>query len=151
MKLNIQLIAGILLLLAISMGSCNTFKDEIDPDNYSEIPKNMDGEWILNAVSRNGIDITERMDFNRFRVFLNKDNTYKLEGYLPFLVKNDGTWRVDDPLYPFHLIFKEATVDKEVTTEIKLLTVDGHRRITLEISPGCYSNKYIYTFEKATE
>ena len=66
------------------------------------------------------------MDFKRFHVLLNKDNTYKLNNYLPFIVKNDGTWNVDDPIYPFHLILKEEGSEKEVKTEIGFLTVDGN-------------------------
>ncbi len=91
------------------------------------------------------------MDFKRFHVLLNKDNTYKLNNYLPFIVKNDGTWNVDDPIYPFHLILKEEGSEKEVKTEIGFLTVDGQRRLTITLSPGCYSNKYVYTFEQISE
>ena len=80
-----------------------------------------------------------------------KDNTYKLNNYLPCIVKNDGTWNVDDPIYPFHLILKEEGSEKEVKTEIGFLTVDGQRRLTITLSPGCYSNKYVYTFEQISE
>lgn len=151
MKLNTQLIVGILLTLTLSMGSCDTFKDEVTPDNYSEVPKNMDGKWALTSVTRNGTNITERMDFKRFRLILNADNTYKIENYLPFIIKKDGTWKSDDPLYPFHLIFREEGTERDVTTEVKYLTKDGHRQLALELSPGCYSNKYVYTFEKVAE
>ena len=115
------------------------------------IPKDIDGNWQLVSVLRNGTDITDYMDFKRFHVLLNKDNTYKLNNYLPFIVKNDGTWNVDDPIYPFHLILKEEGSEKEVKTEIGFLTVDGQRRLTITLSPGCYSNKYVYTFEQISE
>ena len=96
------------------------------PEKYSEVPKDIDGNWQLVSVLRNGTDITDYMDFKRFHVLLNKDNTYKLNNYLPFIVKNDGTWNVDDPIYPFHLILKEEGSEKEVKTEIGFLTVDGN-------------------------
>lgn len=137
--------------MAVIISSCNSFKDEITPEKYSEVPKDIDGNWQLVSVLRNGTDITDYMDFKRFHVLLNKDNTYKLNNYLPFIVKNDGTWNVDDPIYPFHLILKEEGSEKEVKTEIGFLTVDGQRRLTITLSPGCYSNKYVYTFEQISE
>ena len=47
------------------------------------------------------------MDFTRFHIVLNEDNTYKIENYLPFIVKGNGSWSVDDPIYPFHLFLKK--------------------------------------------
>mgnify|MGYP000804636194 CR=1 FL=1 len=150
-RLNIRFITGVFFVLAVIISSCNSFKDEITPEKYSEVPKDIDGNWQLVSVLRNGTDITDYMDFKRFHVLLNKDNTYKLNNYLPFIVKNDGTWNVDDPIYPFHLILKEEGSEKEVKTEIGFLTVDGQRRLTITLSPGCYSNKYVYTFEQISE
>ena len=151
MRLNIRFITGVFFVLAVIISSCNSFKDEITPEKYSEVPKDIDGNWQLVSVLRNGTDITDYMDFKRFHVLLNKDNTYKLNNYLPFIVKNDGTWNVDDPIYPFHLILKEEGSEKEVKTEIGFLAVDGQRRLTITLSPGCYSNKYVYTFEQISE
>ncbi|WP_418306587.1 DUF5004 domain-containing protein, partial [Phocaeicola sp.] len=107
MKLNIRFTMGVFFTLAIAVSSCNTFKDEITPENYSEVAKNINANWQLSAVSRNGVDITDMMDFTRFHIVLNEDNTYKIENYLPFIVKGNGSWSVDDPIYPFHLFFKE--------------------------------------------
>ena len=134
MRLNIRFITGVFFVLAVIISSCNSFKDEITPEKYSEVPKDIDGNWQLVSVLRNGTDITDYMDFKRFHVLLNKDNTYKLNNYLPFIVKNDGTWNVDDPIYPFHLILKEEGSEKEVKTEIGFLTVDGQRRLTITLS-----------------
>lgn len=66
------------------MSACNTFKDEITPDSYMEVPKQLDGKWQLKTVIRNGTDISEVMDFSQFRLIMNKDNTYNIENYLPF-------------------------------------------------------------------
>ena len=101
MRLNIRFITGVFFVLAVIISSCNSFKDEITPEKYSEVPKDIDGNWQLVSVLRNGTDITDYMDFKRFHVLLNKDNTYKLNNYLPFIVKNDGTWNVDDPFTLF--------------------------------------------------
>lgn len=141
-------IAVLLGAFTFSLVSCNTFNDETLPDTYSEVPKDISGEWELYNVTRNGIDITKRMDFSSFHLLLNADNTYKLDNYLPFIVKQDGTWSVDDLLYPFHLIFKEGTSQYEVKTEIQYVTRGGKRQLILTLSPGCHTNEYVYTFQK---
>ncbi|MFV0589013.1 DUF5004 domain-containing protein [Bacteroides reticulotermitis] len=151
MKLNMRFVIGAFLTLALSVSSCDTFKDEMSLESYSEATKHIDGNWQLSAVSRNGVDITKYMDFTRFRIVLNKDNTYEMKNYLPFIVRNNGTWQVDDPLYPFHLSFKEEGTNKDVKTEIGFLTVDGERRLTIKLSPGCYTNKYLYTFKQVAK
>lgn len=150
MRLNMQLVIGAFLTLTM-IGSCDTFEDEMTPDSYSETIKHVDGNWRLFTVSRNGIDITKYMDFSRFHIVLNKDNTYEIKNYLPFIVKGNGTWSVDDPQFPFHLIFREDGADETVETEIGFLTVDGERQLTIKLSPGCHTNTYVYTFKQVME
>lgn len=150
MRLNMQFVIGAFLTLTM-ISSCDTFIDEITPDSYSETIKHVDGNWRLFTVSRNGIDITEYMDFSRFHIVLNKDNTYEIKNYLPFIVKGNGTWSVDDPQFPFHLIFREDGADKTVETEIGFLTVNGERQLTIKLSPGCHTNTYVYTFKQVME
>lgn len=151
MKLSMQFAIGACLALAVSVSSCDTFKDEITPKSFSETAKHLDGNWQLSTVFRNGVDITKQMDFSRFHIILNKDNTYEMKNYLPFIVKDNGTWSVDDPLFPFHLSFKEEDSIEEMKTEIGFLTVDGERRLTIKLSPGCHTNKYVYTFKQVAE
>ena len=150
MRLNMQLVIGAFLTLTM-ISSCDTFEDEMTPDSYSETIKLVDGNWRLFTVSRNGIDITKYMDFSRFHIVLNKDNTYEIKNYLPFIVKGNGTWSVDDPQFPFHLIFREDGADETVETEIGFLTVDGERQLTIKLSPGCHTNTYVYTFKQVME
>ena len=150
MRLNMQLVIGAFLTLTM-ISSCDTFEDEMTPDSYSETIKHVDGNWRLFTVSRNGIDITKYMDFSRFHIVLNKDNTYEIKNYLPFIVKGNGTWSVDDPQFPFHLIFREDGADETVETYIGFLTVDGERQLTIKLSPGCHTNTYVYTFKQVME
>ena len=150
MRLNMQLVIGAFLTLTM-ISSCDTFEDEMTPDSYSETIKHVDGNRRLFTVSRNGIDITKYMDFSRFHIVLNKDNTYEIKNYLPFIVKGNGTWSVDDPQFPFHLIFREDGADETVETEIGFLTVDGERQLTIKLSPGCHTNTYVYTFKQVME
>ena len=74
-----------------------------------------------------------------------------IENYLPFLVKKNGTWRIDNLTYPFFLTFQEEGAEREAITEITYPIVQGKRHITLTISPGCSSNSYVYSFEKIEE
>ena len=150
MRLNMQLVIGAFLTLTM-ISSCDTFEDEMTPDSYSETIKHVDGNWRLFTVSRNGIDITKYMDFSRFHIVLNKDNTYEIKNYLPFIVKGNGTWSVDDPQFPFHLIFREDGADETVETEIGFLTFDWESQLTIKLSPGCHTNTYVYTFKQVME
>lgn len=150
MKSKMHITALLFILLGF-MSACNTFKDDIAPDSYMEVPKQLDGKWQLKTVVRNGTDITEVMDFSQFRLIMNKDNTYTLENYLPFIVKKNGTWKTDDPTYPFFLTFQEEGVTWEAKIEITYPIVQGKRHITLTVSPGCSSNSYVYSFEKVEE
>jgi hypothetical protein len=144
-----------LLLLVVMFGSvalvgCDSYSDnqELRTD---ETPKDLSGVWQLSSVTRNGIDISDAMDFSSFRLHLNTDKSYELENYLPFVVKKNGTWQVDDPQYPFHLIFQETGASSPVKTEISYPVVDGKRQVSLTLSPGHSSNKYKYVFVKVTQ
>lgn len=150
MKFKIQVTALLFVLLGI-VSACNTFKDEITPDSYTEVPKQLDGKWQLKTVVRNGTDISEVMDFSQFRLIMNNDHTYTIENYMPFIVKKNGKWNTDDSTYPFFLTFQEEGSTREAITEITYPIVQGRRHITLTISPGCSSNSYVYSFEKVEE
>ena len=130
------------------MTACDTFNDDFSADSYSEAPKEVSGIWQLTGVTRNGSDISDEMDFSQFKLHLNGDNSYTLENYLPFVVEGNGTWTVDDPLYPFSLTFQEEEGGDPVKVEISYPIVKGKRNITLTLSPGCYSNSYVYSFVK---
>ena len=67
MRFKIQTTVLLFVLLG-TVSACNTFKDEIAPDSYMEVPKQLDGKWQLKTVVRNGTDISEVMDFSQFRV-----------------------------------------------------------------------------------
>lgn len=146
MKTKIQVIAYILIAF-VFFNSCDSFKDD-EYDDYKEVPKNIDGVWRIKTVSRNGIDITKMMDFSEFRLNLNQDGSYSIDNYLPFAVKEDGQWRVDDPEYPFNLIMREKNSGEDVSIRLKYPILEGRRIMSVSVSPGCYSNTYQYVFEK---
>jgi hypothetical protein len=148
MKFNI-IITALVFLAGVLFSTCDTFTDNDTVDNYEEGVKSVDGQWQLSSVSRNGIDITSVMDFSQFRLSLSEDGAYKIENYLPFVVRDtEGTWEIDDPQYPFHLRFYEGGVGNAVTASIKFPAINGKRIISISFSPGCDSNTYVYVFEK---
>jgi len=140
------LIAACMVLATVFFMSCDAFMDH-DFKDYKESYKDIAGVWQLKTVSRNGIDISNSMNFSQFRLNLNEDGTYTLENYLPFAVKGNGNWNVDDPQYPYNLTLRENS-GNEVTIGLKYPIVNGKRIISITLSPGCHSNTYIYVFEK---
>lgn len=147
MKNNIIKVVFVLLSM-ITLNACDKFS-ATESDVFEEAHKDLSGSWKLEKVTRNGIDITELMDFTKFSLDLKEDGNYVIENYLPFVVKNTGKWQVDDPLYPFHLIFEEEGGDsEEVSVEIEYMIVNGKRSLSIDLSPGCFSNTYTYVFNR---
>jgi len=139
----------LLLLMFLPFSSCDKFSDDF-PTDYTESPKELDGTWKIIKASRNGSDITSQFDFTQFRLNFNSDKTYTIENYLPFLVKSNGTWSLDDPQYPFNLVFRENGSENALISGLSYPIVNGKRQINLSFSPGCHSNIYTYVFEKVT-
>lgn len=149
MKFNLKLrLAAVALVALGAFASCDSMKDNETPDDFVESVKDLSGVWQLESVVRNNIDISNSMDFSQFRLHLNSDGTYHLENYLPFLVKKDGKWDVDDPRMPFALILQEDGAERPVLVEITLPVGEDGRQIAITQSPGCPSNKYKYKFTK---
>lgn len=138
-----------LCIMACSFISCDKFKDSADYD-IEEPVKDLAGSWYITKATRNGIDITKSMDFSDFRITFNGDKTYTIDNYLPFLVRQDGTWNVNDPQYPTQLLFKEGTSTQSNISLFEYQTVKGERQITLSFSPGCHSNVYSYILERVS-
>ena len=107
MKFNNKMrISALFLMLFLVFSSCTKFSDSY-PTEFKESVKEINGTWRIIKASRNGTDITAQFDFSKFKLSFNSDKTYKIENYLPFLVKSDGTWSLSAPHYPFTLVFKE--------------------------------------------
>lgn len=137
-----------ILLGALFVASCSQFSDDSSPYDVLEAVKNVGGTWKLKTVTRNNVDITADMDFSRFALHMNNDGTYHIENYLPFVVRQDGTWTTDDPQQPFRLSFKENGVAVPVDVDFNFPIVGGQRTLKVTLSPGCASNVYTYTLER---
>ncbi len=135
-------------LTVLAVASCGTFSDETNPYGGKEALKDLSGVWKLKTVTRNGIDITTQMDFSKFTLNLNSDGSYFIDNYLPFIVRENGTWCTDDPACPFMISFKEQTANASIDVELSYPVVNGKRALAITHSPGCYSNTYTYILER---
>jgi hypothetical protein len=144
--LSTRLLVNSLTCLLL-FAACDKFEsNSVDLPEESE--KVIDGTWKIIKAARNDADITQWMDFSKFRIKFNADNTYAIENYLPFAVKENGSWSLDDPQYPFHLILNENGEAEAQTLNFNYPAVNGKRIISLSFTPGCRSNVYTYVFER---
>lgn len=137
--------------LIVSVGvfsACSQFVDDSDPYSVTEAVKDVSGVWKLKSVTRNNIDITGEMDFTKFALRINSNGTYELENYLPFVVERNGTWKTDDPLFPFRLSFLEQGAANSVDVDFNYPVTNGIRSLQITLSPGCASNIYTYFMER---
>jgi hypothetical protein len=133
----------ILLLLAGSLNSCT-----IEKETLGEPIKGLKGMWRVSNVTRNAEDITATVDSSGLRLTLNDDNSFTIENNnIPFVANANGTWLLDDPAYPFHISFKAKDSTTMNVADLSAPVVMGKRKMVITFSPGCYSNKYIYTLE----
>ena len=137
------------LLLVCITSSCDEFKDQ-SPDIQEEGIKDVSGSWKIMKASRNGVDITTSFDFSKFRLNINQDKTYSIDEYIPFLVRDNGTWDTDDAHYPFKLSFKEANAPEPIVSILNYPVSGGKRVIKLTFTPGCHSNSYTYELERVS-
>lgn len=145
-KIKMYAIAAIGVMTAVS---CDSYNDSETPDKFVEADKNLSGTWQLTGVKRNDIDISSSMEFTKFKLHLEEGGRYSLENRLPFPVREDGSWKVDNPEYPFQLTFTEDnTAGESEEVEIRYPIVDGRRQLCITHTPGCEYNSYEYTFVK---
>lgn len=109
--------------------------------------KTINGSWKIIKATRNGADLTARFDFSAFRISFT-DSTYTITDLVPFIVGKNGKWSFDDPTYPFKMSFT-AQNDTVKSSSILYPVTNGVRNMIISFSPGCTSNTYQYTLQKA--
>jgi hypothetical protein len=139
------LLAGCMLFAA----SCKT--ENLVP-KVNESVKNIDGTWKIASATLNGTDILNTIpdDMTHLSGFgiTFKEGKYTLTNPIPFIVDTDGTFKFNDPQYPFDIRFTPTGTNTEVKSTFQFPVVQGQRRVTLTFSPGCSKNVYIYTLKK---
>ena len=137
------------LFLMLAVWSCNMFNEDSLTSGNQEVSLDTSGSWKIVKVTRNGTDITNAMDFTKFRLNLNKDGMFSIDNYLPFVVKKtSGKWAIDDPVFPFRLFFYDANGSDEIIANLNYPVSNWKRQIILTFSTGCVSNTYSYVFER---
>lgn len=113
-----------------------------------ESVKDITGSWKIVKLIRNGEDMTQRIDLSKFRIVFNADNSYTLVDKMAFVVDEPGTFKLDDPQYPFGLILTPQSSTESTKITFQFPVISGKRELSLTMSPGCESNIYQYFFER---
>ena len=132
----------VLLITVLTVVACKTRKDLL-----VEPLKNFAGTWKVSRVVRNEVDLTPWVDSVGLRLSLNNDKTFLLQDSTLPIVSYNGTWSLDDPAYPFHILLKGKDSTNAQSFDLTAPVVMGKRTMVLTLSPGCKANKYVYTLE----
>jgi len=135
------------IALALFAWACSDFKDS-SSQNFTELDKTPIGTWKVSKATRNGEDITKFMNFSEFTLTIAEDGSYTLNDVLPFLVKRNGNWSLDNPQYPFLIYFRENASNESIDIPFIYMPFEGKRKMTLSFTTegGCFRNVYSYTF-----
>ncbi|WP_142785099.1 DUF5004 domain-containing protein [Changchengzhania lutea] len=139
--------------LSLVFSSC---EDDIrlNPDGFIEFNVDINGSWIIDNVTQNGLDITNRLNFQSFSLDLNYDgvnpSTFSIpHTSIPFGIDfSSGSWTFDDLTYPTKLNFTDGGGNMvEVSlAEIPLLSKGNSLKVQFQL--GCADNTYVYSFKK---
>lgn len=140
--------ASILIVVAILFWNCTP---ESDTEGGNVEPnKDVTGSWKIVEAYRNGKDLYSNYNFTKFRIKFKDDNTYTIENYLPFVIRDNGQYSLDDPQYPFKLSF-DSNAGEKIAIPFLFPIKNGERYLSLTFSPGCASNDYTYVFKRVEE
>ena len=144
---RIILLFKIFFFFAVTLICVNSCKDFADSSSIGdEANKSPYGTWKITRVLRNGEDISNRMNFSEFRLNLHENGTYTYDNYLPFVFRNEGTWSIDNPQFPFNIEFTEGISGESVISGFDLPAVRGKRQLVIMFKAGCHLNTYTYSF-----
>lgn len=136
------------LLVLFSIFGCDD-EPNLNPEGFTESLVNINGNWKIQQVLQNGIDITSLLDFGSFSLQFNYDNgepsSYVLSNLTtPFVLKaTSGSWTFDDPTYPKKINFSDGS-----SLSIEGSVLSGGNELTLRIPLGCTANTYVYKLIK---
>lgn len=133
-----------LLLATITVFSC---KDEVAAVITDESVKDITGTWKVVSLSRNGEELSQRIDLSKFRIIFKSDGTYTLQDKLAFAVSGPGSYKLNDPQYPYSVLLTEQGKQAK-SIKFQFPVIEGKRQMSLTLSPGCAGNTYQYNFVK---
>ena len=133
-----------LLFVSTLFFSC---KEEIISSVTEEPVKDIAGTWRVVSLTRNGEELTERMDLSKFRISFKDDGTYTLQDRIAFAVSEAGSYKLNDPQYPSSLLLTQPNQATQ-SVNFQFPVVQGKRQLSLIFSPGCAGNTYQYNLVK---
>lgn len=136
--------ACILVLLTVACKVENNLKSPTEP------VKSITGTWEIVDASENGTDLMKWFDFTKFRITFS-DSTYTIDSLVPFMVKTNGKWALNDPQYPFSITLTPSDSSMGVQSSFGYPVVGGVRNMILTFSPGCPQNSYQYTLQPVNQ
>lgn len=137
---------GLFLLL----GGCKE-EIEIPAGAFEEYQVDLRGEWQVSQVFRNDENVTDIFDFSGLQLRLEMDANgpagYTLNsGGAPFVVLENGTWSLDDKVYPTAILFTAGNEEETVLFARPPISTD--QTFSISFSLGCSDNTYTYEFVK---
>lgn len=137
--------------MAIGLAGISSCEDGISDMATTETVKDISGSWKVIQLTRNGEDLSQRLDLADFRIQFNTDGTYTLAEQLPFIADAPGTYKLSDPQYPFALLLRPEGAPEDVVARFQFPVVKGERQLSLSFSLGCESNTYQFNFERENQ
>lgn len=131
-----------LLLGTMVLFSC---KNEVVDLITDEPVKDISGTWKIVSLTRNGEELSERIDLSKFKITFNPDGSYSLQDKMAFTVSGPGSYQLNDSQYPSGLVLTEQDKAPQKMT-FQFPVVAGKRQLSLTLSPGCEGNTYQYNF-----
>ncbi len=125
--------------------------DELSNIAHEEPTKEITGSWKVIKLTRNGEDLSQRLNLNDFRIEFKEDGTYTIAERLPFVLEGSGAYALSDPQYPFSVLMTAEGTDEEVPVNFQYPVVKGKRQLNLTFSLGCSSTTYQYSFERENQ
>lgn len=144
---------NLMVLLACLVLFTGCEEEPVNQELLQQNPINVEGEWVLDKVYQNQVDITDILDINNFTLSLNysgdQPTSYSIntDKRYPFLyLENNGSWTFDNTTFPTAIHF----VSNDTITSVlnSPLYPDNNTTLILEINLGCSDNEYIYEFRK---
>ncbi len=133
-----------LLLTTFTILSC---KDEVAAVITDESVKDITGTWKVVSLTRNGEELAQRIDLSKFKITFKPDGTYTLQDKLAFAVAGGGSYKLNDPQYPYSVVLTEQGKTAK-SVKFQFPVIEGKRQMSLTLSPGCTGNTYQYNFVK---
>src|SRR5690606_36333659 len=95
-------IKQLLLFVFVTYGYLFHASCEDDMANIvtDEPVKDITGSWKVIQLTRNGEDLSQRLNLTDFRIDFKEDGSYTLANGLPFVLVGSGTYTLNDPQYP---------------------------------------------------